>query len=91
VRLSELFFQVFDFAKMGYNVCPNRLIFAVSHLQNSWGLMIINRIYATFQAGVVRPIPLRSGVRLQLSVVVASRRCERLTQAVLGKAFAGKL
>jgi type I restriction enzyme S subunit len=24
-------------------------------------------------------------------VVVASRRCERLTQAVLGKAFSGKL
>ncbi|MDD5024957.1 MAG: hypothetical protein PHN79_07630 [Methanoregula sp.] len=29
---------------------------------------------------VVRPIPLLSGVRLRMSVVVASRRCERLTQ-----------
>jgi len=29
-------------------------------------------------------------VRLRMSVVVASRLCERLTQGVLGKAFAGK-
>jgi len=28
---------------------------------------------------------------LQLSVVVASRRCERLTQGVLGKGVAGKV
>lgn len=48
--------------------------------------------YATGIAGspVVRLIPLLSSVRLRLSVVVAGRRCERLTQAVLGKVFAVK-
>jgi len=41
--------------------------------------VIVHRVNALFR------------VRLRLSVVVASRWCERLTQAVLGKAFAGIL
>jgi hypothetical protein len=40
---------------------------------------------------VVCPIPLLSGVRLQLSVVAADRRCVRLMQAVLVKAFTERL
>ena len=40
---------------------------------------------------IVRRVNALFRVRLQMSVVVASCRCERLTQAVLGKAFAGKL
>ena len=40
---------------------------------------------------IVRRFNTLFGVRLRMSMVVANWWCERLTQAVLGKAFAGKL
>ncbi|MDD5024955.1 MAG: hypothetical protein PHN79_07620 [Methanoregula sp.] len=46
---------------------------------------------ANSQNPLVRCVNALFRVRLRMSMVVASRRCERLTQGVLGKAFAGML
>jgi len=46
---------------------------------------------ANSQNPLVRCVNALFRVRLRMCVVAASRRCERLTQGVLGKAFAGKI
>jgi len=66
-----------------------------------WGETEQNRNFAGFFQFLPQPSPRHQefihrvnalfGVRLRMSVVAASRRCERLTQAVPGKASRGEL